>query len=70
VDRHADIGLVRRFLALLETRADELAPATYRQPAADYTSVEHLERERRTLFRGKTSGTTGTPNSLRRSCSG
>ncbi|HEV7536516.1 MAG TPA: aromatic ring-hydroxylating dioxygenase subunit alpha, partial [Acidimicrobiia bacterium] len=52
MDRDADIGLVRRFLALHETRADELAPATYRQPAADYTSAEHLERERRTLFRG------------------
>jgi phenylpropionate dioxygenase-like ring-hydroxylating dioxygenase large terminal subunit len=52
MDRDVDIGLVRRFLALHETRADELAPATYRQPAADYTGAEHLERERRTLFRG------------------
>ena len=52
MDRATDIGLVRRFFALHETRADELAPATYRQPAADYTSAEHLDRERRTLFCG------------------
>jgi phenylpropionate dioxygenase-like ring-hydroxylating dioxygenase large terminal subunit len=51
MDRNEDIGLVRRFLALHERRADELAPAVYRQPAADYTSAEHLERERRGLFR-------------------
>lgn len=50
MDRDDDIGLVRRFLALHQTRADELAPAVYRQPAADYTSAEHLERERATLF--------------------
>ena len=53
MDRDTDIGLVRRFLALHETRADELAPATYRQPAADYTSAAHLEHERRTLFRSR-----------------
>ena len=52
MDRDDDIGLVRRFLALHETRADELAPTVYRQPTADYTSVDHLERERASLFRG------------------
>src|SRR5581483_729299 len=52
MDRDDDIGLVRRFFALHGTRADELAPAVYRQPAADYTSAEHLERERRALFGG------------------
>jgi phenylpropionate dioxygenase-like ring-hydroxylating dioxygenase large terminal subunit len=52
MDRNDDIALVRRFFALHETRADELAPAVYRQPAADYTSGDHLERERHSLFRG------------------
>src|SRR5205085_4666026 len=51
MDRDDDIGLVRRFLALHGTRADELAPAVYRQPTADYTSVDHLERARASLFR-------------------
>ena len=51
MDRNDDIALVRRFFAL-PTRADELTPAVYRQPAADYTSGDHLERERRSLFRG------------------
>jgi phenylpropionate dioxygenase-like ring-hydroxylating dioxygenase large terminal subunit len=51
MDRDEDIGLVRRFFALHETRGDELAPAVYRQPATDYTSPVHLERERRALFR-------------------
>jgi phenylpropionate dioxygenase-like ring-hydroxylating dioxygenase large terminal subunit len=52
MDRHEDVALVRRFFALHERRADELAPAVYRQPAADYTSPAHLERERAALFGG------------------
>lgn len=50
MDRATDIGLVRRFFALHAARLGDQAPAVYHQPASEYTSAEHLERELPALF--------------------
>lgn len=52
MDRSTQDRLAARIRALRRDRTTDLAPATYRVPAADYTSRDVLAAELATLFRG------------------
>jgi len=51
MQREAEIAVIRRFLAHLEAGTTQLAPEVLRVPCDAYTSLEHLARETRALFR-------------------
>ncbi|MBW2423509.1 MAG: aromatic ring-hydroxylating dioxygenase subunit alpha [Deltaproteobacteria bacterium] len=52
MERKVELECIRRFLAHLRDGTTDLAPAPLRLPVSHYIDPEHLERERRHVFRG------------------